>query len=403
MAIKNIRYCLLLLFIFLVSISSHPLIMDLNAEDKIARGTILSPYIALVFEVLALLCLSLDPFKKSKVLFTLVFMFAFVIISYWATYAFYGTRYMLLTINPIFFSIAAIMVGWQMNMEEKNIYFSLLLYAGITLFVGLMQVYVNIGGFQILDQYEADNKNALGAMLAVAALIFYMLGTGIKMTFRRKMLFLLLFLATILVLLTIRARTAILSCAIIFVFLYAKKVKLKFWFIYIIIIAVIFLFFYYQQGIGEYIYNSFFQHHEDDITSDRMRRNTAGMIFLTDHFWLGRLDSQSEIGWIHNYPLERMYNFGFIFSFPILVLYLYLLVKTLKGAIKRDYHNVYNLGYYLLIILFLVSMAEPTFPFGPGTATIFVFILFGAALRNTFNEEMKKELEYKNNKLSHNI
>ena len=43
------------------------------------------------------------------------------------------------------------------------------------------------------------------------------------------------------------------------------------------------------------------------------------------------------------------------------------------------------LGYIALLVPFVCSMAEPSLPYGPGTSSIFSFILFGVALR--YDEE----------------
>ena len=121
----------------------------------------------------------------------------------------------------------------------------------------------------------------------------------------------------------------------------------------------------------------------DDVTSDRINRIVAGLRFLNQHFWTGNLDAYTTLAWIHNYPLEKLYKYGFIFAFPILFIYLFLLITTIVKSVKSDNHDIYNIGFYLLLIPNIISMAEPTFPFGPGTATIFNFIIFGIALRNT--------------------
>ena len=92
-----------------------------------------------------------------------------------------------------------------------------------------------------------------------------------------------------------------------------------------------------------------------------------------------------EVEWIHNYPLNRLFEFGLIFAFPVLLLYLYLLSRSIIQTIRSDNHNIYNIGFYLLIIPFIISMAEPTFPFGPGTATVFNYIIFGVALRYSYD------------------
>ena len=132
-----------------------------------------------------------------------------------------------------------------------------------------------------------------------------------------------------------------------------------------------------------YVYNSFFQNHEDDLTSGRAERNKAALVFLRNNLLVGNLDGFSHIPWIHNYPLLKLYDYGLFFSAPILLLYVYQLVSSIKCSLKNKI-TIWGCGLFALIIPFIISMAEPTFPFGPGTSTVFNFILYGVSIRNLY-------------------
>ena len=156
-----------------------------------------------------------------------------------------------------------------------------------------------------------------------------------------------------------------------------ERFKGKNFFAYLIVglflamVAYVFI----PNSVKEYVYNSFTQNYEEsDITAGRAGRNAAALDFLSDHIFLGNLNEQTSVGQI--------------FVLPILLIYLYLLFQAIIKTIRTNSRNNYNLGYYLLLIPFIVSMAEPTFPFGPGTATVFNFLAFGASLRNSDNELM---------------
>jgi len=141
------------------------------------------------------------------------------------------------------------------------------------------------------------------------------------------------------------------------------------------------------ESAKQYVVNSFVQNQEADITSSRMSRNRAGLSFISDHPLFGNLNVDAEMDWIHNYPLLKLFQYGFVFAFPIMMLYLYLLFYSVVKTSICNNRNNYNIGYFALLVPFVVSMAEPTLPFGPGTATLFNFILFGMATRNTYNEK----------------
>ena len=118
-----------------------------------------------------------------------------------------------------------------------------------------------------------------------------------------------------------------------------------------------------------------------NIDTGRGERNRAALNVLSYNPLFGNLIEKVDVGWVHNYPLNKLFQYGIVFSLPIIILYLYLLIKTVARTIKANNHDVFSIGYYALIIPFIISMAEPTFPFGPGTATVFNFILFGIALK----------------------
>ena len=175
-----------------------------------------------------------------------------------------------------------------------------------------------------------------------------------------------------------------------FLYVLYERYKGKNFFVYLLLavfVAVI-VYLVLPSSVKDFVYNSFFQNYEGgDITTGRGGRNAAALEFLSYHLLLGNLNQNVQIAWIHNYPLNRTFEFGLVFAFPILLLYLFVLGKAIVKTIKSDNHNNYNIGYYLLLIPFIISMVEPTFPFGPGTATVFNFLLFGVAIRNTYNEK----------------
>lgn len=398
---KNACYGLILLLVFLITISSHPSIMDINDVDNINSGTILSRYIILVFG--ALFLVSFDYFNINNYFYCRTLMvswafFVFIVLFSLITLSFYSSEKMLADARAIMICIVSVMIGWRLDLEEKGLYVLLLTFAVLVLYVGLMQVMVNIGSFEIHDQYESDNKNALGAMLAIGAVIFLFLGLNWEEIGRLRFVFLLGVLASIVVLLTIRARTATLTTGLMLVFiLYERTKKRNMWVYFIIgIVGVVILYNLMPQTIKDYIYNSFFQNYEKgDVTTDRLRRNIDGIRFISQHVWVGSLNTYTQLAWIHNYVLDKLYKYGLIFAFPILSLYVFLLVNIIIKAVKSDNRNIYNIGYYLLLVPYIVSMAEPTFPFGPGTATIFCFIMLGVSLRNAFDgiEPEEEEIE----------
>ena len=388
---QTARYWMLLLLVFLITISSHPTVVDISRAAGMESGTILSRYIILVFAILFLMCFNMKSTFKPKLIRVSWFLWFLIVFFYLMTYSFFGKRSMMGDIRSIAICLIAIMIGWQMDLDRKRFQALLIAFAGLTLFVGLMQVLVNVGGFVIRDQYQTDNKNSLGVMLATGGFSFFVLGLNNNTKRYIRWLMFAFAILSLVVLLTIRARASTLTMGMMVLYVMYERYKGRNFIFYLLVgISIVFLaYMVFPQSIKEFVYNSFFQNFEGgDITTGRSERNAAALEVLSQNIWIGNINAEAKVGQIHNYPLNRTFEFGLIFVLPIMILYLYLLFYDIKRTKKVNNHNNYNLGYYLLLIPFIISLAEPTFPFGPGTATVYNFLLFGTALRNTENEQL---------------
>lgn len=386
---KWARYWVLLLLVVLITVSSHPTIMAMTYAAGIESGTILSRYIILVFGALFVMCLNPKSILRSKMIRRCWFLWFFIVLYYLIVLAVFGKKAMLGDVRSIAICLVAIMIGWQMDLDEKRFKIILLAFAGVILYVGLMQVFTNVGGFVILDQYHTDNKNSLGVMLSTGATIFLIIAMNSRRKPIVKVIFYVSAVLTFVVLLTIRARGATLTTVLMVLYVLYERFKGKNFILYLglglALLVIVYLVL--PSAAKEFVYNSFFQNYEGgDVTGGRAERNMAALEVLAGHPFLGNLDQNVSVAWVHNYPLNKMFEFGLVFAFPVLLLYLYLLFLTTVKTIQSDNHNNYNIGYYLLIIPFIISMVEPTFPFGPGTATVFNFIIFGMALKHAENE-----------------
>ncbi len=386
---QKARYWVLLLLLFLITLSSHPTIFAMSRAAGMESGTILSRYIILVFVGLFVMCLNVKSMFNHKLIRVCWFLWFFIVIFYMLTYSIFGRRAMMSDVRSIMICLIAIMIGWQLDLDEKRFRIILLVFSVLILFVGVMQVFVNVGGFVILDQYQADNKNSLGVMLVSGAILLMFMGLNNTGKGVVKVLFFAGVIFDLALLLTIRARAATLTAGIMVLYILYERYKGKNFFLYLLggIVALIIIFLILPGSVKDFVYSSFFQNYEGgDVTGGRTKRNIAALEFLSYHFIWGNLNQGVDVGWIHNYPLNKTFEYGIVFVLPIMLLYLYLLTYTIINTIRSNNRNNYNVGYYVLLIPFIISMVEPTFPFGPGTATVFNFLLFGVALKHTYNE-----------------
>lgn len=387
---QRIVFFIVCLLAILVAFSSHPYIVDISRDAGMEKGSILSRYIVLVFILLFALCFSWSDLIKSKIIriysLFLIWIFLFSLI----TIAFFSDGKLFGEIRSLVICLIALAIGWRLDLDDSKIRNLLLVFSISTLYIGFAQVFTNIGGFVIEDQLLTDNKNALGLMLATSIAIFTFIAVE-----RHSNLILLVFcwiaiVALFALILTIRARTATLVALFSVLLILYRRIN-KSYFILIVVsipVLVILGMLLLPTSITDFVTASFFSGYEGgDITSGRFVRNRKALEFLSFHPFLGNLQHKSEdFGWIHNYPLLQLFNNGLVFAFPLLGLYVYLFVFTIKKVFNSKVSNTREVGFFAALVPFIVSFAEPTFPFGPGTATVFNFILLGVAIKQMWME-----------------
>ena len=255
------RYWVFLLLVVLITIASHPTIMAMTYAAGIESGTILSRYIILVFAALFVLCLNPKSMLKSKTIRISWFIWVFIVLYYLITYALFGKRAMMGDVRSIAICLVAIMIGWQMDLDERRFKIVLLVFSGVILYSGLMQVFTNVGGFVILDQYHTDNKNSLGVMLSTGAIIFLFMAMNSRRKPILRVIYYVLAGLTFVVLLTIRARGASLTTILMLLYVLYERFKGKNFILYLglglVLLVIVYLVL--PSGAKEFVYNSFFQ------------------------------------------------------------------------------------------------------------------------------------------------
>lgn len=378
----KIQLFLLFLLVTLLGLYYHPYIFSVSGDME--KGNILSNYILLIFALLFLSSIFVFVSYKIRVVRVMILLIVFISLYSILVYSLFDNSMMFQDLRILFIVFCSIIIGIQLRLTEKQILFFLLYYALLISFTGFMQVWTNIGGFEIKEVYIVENKNALGVALSSSVVISFLLFFYSKKNiYKIACLFLAVF--CVIVLLTIRARMSTLTsfCFIFIVLILRAKLKLIILFFPLISLFFLGLYFYFPDFISDYITESLFAGTvQKDFTSGRGERNFMALSFLMDNLLLGNVDQSFKIPLIHNYPLLKLYNYGLIFSCPILILYFYLLSFVLKNIyIYRGKNTFCVFGLYLLLIPFMVSMAEPGLPFGPGTTTVFNFIIFGISLK----------------------
>lgn len=386
-------YGLLLLLSILLPLSYHPYVVDMSIVKGVEVGSVLHPFIYVDFLLLFALSLldkSVLDFKEGFVscLFVL-----FVLLSSVLTAVFFGTQEMFSDMRAIIICIVAMMIGWKLNLNECRMLILVLVFASSALFVGLSQVFIRGDGFNIIG-YFADQKNALGPLLATASL------SCLILVFRKmekhecivRLILLMLAVLCVFVVLTIRARAALLAWVVLVAVFLFQNYKGKYILLMMVagLLLMLLVFAFLPTSLTNYVLQSLFMGYDGDFTSGRMIRNEWAWSVICDNPLFGNLLNGAKWPIAHNYLIAQVYTYGFLFALPMICCYLYLLVIAIRNTIgQRD--RVDAVGCYAVLLLFVVSLFEYTFPYGPSTATVMNFVLLGVTYRKKYEDLAMKQ------------
>ena len=391
--ISVIRDVLLYVLLFLTAISYHPTIMRMSRYAGFESGTILSRYIVLLFGVVFILSFRFYTIKSCKFVRTYLIWFAIIATMALLVQSFFQNRMMLSELRTFMIVLGSIMIGYNLKLDNKKFSILLLIFSVTTLFSGLMQVLMNNGGFRIASQYLTDSKNSLGAMLATTSFSFFFLSRMWNLRLHRIVALFLAFL-TLVVIVTIRARMAFVTLVLVtFYYFYLIKrnrnILISMALIGVVGVLVLILM---PDSVINYLDESFTAGTQgEDFTSGRLYTYAEAIAIFIQSPFMGNVQRLYSIGWVHNFPLLKLYDFGLLFSWPILTLYLIILIKAIKSSLRLPAVSRECFGYACLLIPFVISMAEPTFPFGPGTVTMVNFILLGCSERERIVQSRVKQ------------
>ena len=364
--------------VFLLVLNYHPFFMTEEAVE--VKGTALSRYIVALFSMLWVLRINVSGWLNSKVIRISFIAVLVIFFTSLLTIIIFDTR--IYDLRAILICMGAIMIGWQADLSDKKVSLLLIVYGLLSIIVGVIWVFGSGVGFSI-QSYFVEQKNSFGVLLATSVVLFFYLFLQREKVWNKIILLLLVVLGFML-LLTIRARLSTLTAFLIVLLLLFRENSNKTWVlrwvrvIFIVLIIVVVLL---RTSAIEYIYQSYTYEQGDDLTSDRMFRNKGAIDFLSDHLLFGNLSKEGNVVQVHNYPLRVLYEYGLFFSLPIISYYAYSLILVLRKSLKSNIRSINCIGYFLVMVPFIISFGEPTLPFGPGTATLLNFILFGYSLK----------------------
>lgn len=377
---ERIVFFLLCILAVLDALTIHPVIVQMGLAAGLKQGSILTPFFIAGFVAAFVISLIKSSFLQSRYIKKSVVTLFFIALTYGIVFALFDNSYLEGDLRAIGICVVAAIIGYESRLTENNYSVLLLVFATSVTFVGLMQVLTNIGGFIIESVYLVNSKNTLGVFLANAAIIYFYFALRSK---KFKVLFLAAAFFVLFLILTARCRAAFVATVLVLLYLtreYYKNINLFLLILFTIPVIALLLT---NDIISDYVYNSFYSGYEGgDVTSGRSARNEETFGFVMDNLLTGNLILKSDMEQVHNFILCKLFQTGILFSIPVLYHYFFTILFSFKAIRKQDIKIVQNLGLILLMVPFIISLAEYTLPYGPGTATVFNFIFFGVALRN---------------------
>lgn len=230
--------------------------------------------------------------------------------------------------------------------------------------------------FEILEHYLPIPKNQLAPLYGLGLMVcFYNFG---KSSVRVKLIYGLGILILFTALLFIRGRAALVASFVGFavIFLFFEKTKWRK--IFVILIAPVVA--YELWGV---FYEAFTANYDasdlNSLSAGRFDNYMAAMKLIGDNIFFGEIFSNESLYKPHNYLIYIWVRYGLLFGFPLMFVYGIIISKIIRG-IRKNKNNVKELSLVLMLLLIVVSMFEYTYPYSPGSVTLFAFIMFGQYL-----------------------
>ena len=372
---------LFLLLIFIINVSYSPVFFD-------SEGLSIFPF-KWVIELLAVLFLMLSLFfrcPQTKFIWHYL-IFAIIITATVLLYYSLDLNVSLGEIREILIPFMALTAGsYIFKYHGDYLFLRTIFFVSIVsaLIVGLQQIFINIGGFSINEQYLTNSKNSLGGILAINTILASLELFGLYKKSLSYIVFLSIsIIVLILEMLTIRSRLdLIVSFFLLFVIFlrYLNYRNSKYKVISAFVLVFLLLALLSISSVQDYIQSSFLLNREDDVLSGRYERIEKALEILSFRPFSGNLFIFEYVPWVHNYFLLKISSFGLFFGLPWIVFYLYIFAFIIGRLYRNKSISLYSYGIYLTLIPFLISLGEPTYPFGPGTVNYLPYLLLGFSL-----------------------
>lgn len=365
-------YCILLLLIVVTAFQYSA--WGIAGGENIA----LSDFVMVIAAILVLLSSSFDKLFKyyrdvslfrTNLLVVLMCVLIFTILSMLGFYVIF------MPIRDLILSLLFVLIGLNIITTKKQFDTLISLYVFLYMIAALSIVFTFSSGFVINEFNLPIPKNQLSPAFGVGLILsqYY----AFKKSGIRRYLYIFATVLLLASLLVIRGRAVIFSFLIInvvFIFFYIKNRRIFLYYISILLLLMPYLWIKF--------YDALFLHYDvtdvNSISTGRAVRNISALDYLLKNPFFGTLGD--GYGYVHNYVLHTLVLYGLFWG--IIILYVYFkYVSTVIMAIKVNTFDEVDVGPLIIAMLILVSLFEYTYPYAPGSAVYFAFIMIGQYLK----------------------
>lgn len=287
-----------------------------------------------------------------------------------------GYYIMFMPFRDIILSIIFLYIGLSMSFTHKQFNNIIFVYVLSYMLSSISIMYVFASGFVINEMYLPIPKNQLAPAFGIATIISHY--CALKKSGIQKYLYLFMAILLFASLLVIRGRAVIISVIIVdflFVLFYLKNKRTALFYIFIILFSM--------PLLWGYLYDALFLNYDvtdiNSVSSGRSERNMLAFDYLIKNPFFGTLGA--GYGYVHNYLLHTFVLYGFFWGIIVLSVYYKYIVEVIV-SIKNNKFKEHEVGPLTVAMLIIVSLFEYTYPYAPGSAVYFSYILMGHYLKN---------------------
>ena len=136
----------------------------------------------------------------------------------------------------------------------------------------------------------------------------------------------------------------------------------------------------------------------NSMSAGRLDGYELALDYIVQHPVSGGLVGDVEFNYIpHNYILYNWLNYGIVGSIPLVGFYLYLFYFAFRGIYHKQI-NGFTLPMWVLLFSLIVSLAEYTYPYGPGVSQLMLWFLIGQYVKEAhfYDQKGSKTVNSKN-------